>query len=173
MQTLTIRSWRGKARLRADQWTCFATSCAICRSLGVTKPARPMHPCRRHPNSRQAWIGVGLWVRNTLRHVLPDSNITRECYSATRVRGIGKRTPKTPMLLELGLKDEVRAVAPKSARTANNLFCSMRYWQSGSFFSFIHELSVPAQKAVNGSLMQVREEFRTPPQQIPMTRVPR
>jgi len=40
--------------------------------------------------------------------------VTRECDSATRIRGIGKRTPKKPMQLDLGL---VRA-APKSAKTA-------------------------------------------------------
>jgi hypothetical protein len=34
-------------------------------------------------------------------------------------------------------------------------------------FLIIHETSVPAPTTFNGSLMQVHEEFRTQPQQIP------
>ena len=30
--------------------------------------------------------------------------------------------------VDLVQKEQVRAAAPKSARTAKNLFCSMRYW---------------------------------------------
>ena len=61
------------------------------------------------------------------------------------------------MQLDLIQKEQVRAAAPKSARTAKNLFCSMRYWLK--LFLIIHELSVPAQTAVNGSLMQSAKSF--------------
>jgi hypothetical protein len=64
------------------------------------------------------------------------------------------------MQLDLGLKEQVRGAAPKSVRTGKNLFCSMRYWQSGIFFFIIHELSVPAQQPSTAPF------FWTPPQQI-------
>jgi len=76
------------------------------------------------------------------------------------------------MQLDLGLKAQVRAMAPKSAGIAK-LLLFKAILAKRKLFLIIHELSVPAQTAVNGSLMQVREEFRTPPQQSPMTRVPR
>ena len=77
------------------------------------------------------------------------------------------------MRLELGLNERFRAAAAspaaalKSARTAKKLILFNAILAKRRLFLIIHELSVPAQTAVNGSLMQVREEFRTQPQQIP------
>ena len=59
-----------------------------------------------------------------------------------------------------GLKAQVRAMAPKSAGIAK-LLLFKAILAKRKLFLIIHELSVPAQTAVNGSLMQVREEFRT------------
>jgi hypothetical protein len=54
------------------------------------------------------------------------------------------------------------------ALTNNSIaFCSMQYEDSRSLFSPSTELSVPAPTTFNGSLLQVHEEFRTQPQQIP------
>ena len=72
------------------------------------------------------------------------------------------------MQLDLGQKDQVRAAAPKSARTAEKYFLFNAILAKRKLFLIIHELSVPAPTAVNGSLMQVREEFRTQPQQQPL-----
>ena len=64
------------------------------------------------------------------------------------------------MQLDLGLKAQVRAMAPKSAGIAK-LLLFKAILAKRKLFLIIHELSVPAQTAVNASLMQVREEFRT------------
>src|SRR6478672_1200054 len=58
------------------------------------------------------------------------------------------------MQLDLGLKAQVRAMAPKSAGIAK-LLLFKAILAKRKLFLIIHELSVPAQTAVNGSLMQV------------------
>jgi hypothetical protein len=72
------------------------------------------------------------------------------------------------MQLELGLKEQGRAATPKPAWAA--LKSNSVQWdiaESVSFFSASAILSVPAQTAVNGCLVQVHEEFRAP-QRIPL-----
>jgi hypothetical protein len=51
-------------------------------------------------------------------------------------------------------------MAPKSAGIAK-LLLFKEILAKRKLFLIIHELSVPAQTAVNGSLMQIREEFWT------------
>ena len=69
------------------------------------------------------------------------------------------------MRLELGLKQQVWAAAPKSARTAKSLFCSMLYWQAEAFSHHPRiERSCPNSR--QRLPYAVREAFRTPPQQI-------
>src|SRR6476620_6683006 len=82
---------------------------------------------------RMAGNGAETWTRSDVPARLPATALL----SPRSARPYGNKCDRRPngCQLELGLKEHVRGAAPKSARTAKNLFCSMRYWQSGSFFS--------------------------------------
>jgi hypothetical protein len=96
--------------------------------------------------------------------------VTRECNSASRIRESGKRDANIKNATRPRLKGTSPGVGAEISPDRQKTILFNAILAKWKLFLIIHELSVPDQTAVNGSLLEVNEKLRTQPQQIPLWR---